>query len=174
MRRPTAVTLLIAGMIGLSACSATGSIATMPPITPTQSPAMSALNQASARWQARNIPNYRLTVVTEWAFSIVIRHTLTIREGTIVERTTSCGSSVSASCGDATAYTIPYLFGKAGTLIAAGSAPITSGTQPAACTPSISYDAEYGFPRYIACDAPGVYDDQYIIRVVEFVPLPAQ
>lgn len=200
MRRIIWIALYIMSLLGLAACGAVqrpvpgvvywGTITPMPtvPIAPTPLDYfakvegetlttvsdMRVIDQASERWQAHEIADYRLTVSEESAFSRITRYTLTIRGGNVAERSLTCSPPPTARCGDLTEYTIPYILLRARGMVSAGAAPKPSGSSRILCKPQIAFDPDYGFPRVIYCDDPDIYDDQFTIRVTEFTPLPPQ
>lgn len=135
---------------------------------------MRVIDQASERWQARNIADYRLTVSEESAFSRITSYTLTIRGGNVTERSLTCSPPSPARCGDLTEYSVTYILLRARSMVSTGAAPKSSGSTRIVCKPQIAFDPDYGFPRIIHCDDPDVYDEQFTIRVTEFTPLPPQ
>ncbi len=139
---------------------------------------MSTLDVAASRWQALGISDYRLTVSEEGAFSLIIRYTITVRAGQIVEQSRSCSPPSSGSCKaqsrDVTNYTIPGLFARIRTLLLRNASSDPRGRQGPSCKPQVAYDPDYSFPRAIYCDDPRWSDDQITLGISEFIPLPPE
>ena len=139
---------------------------------------MSTLDIAADRWQAFGISDYRLTVSEEGAFSLIIRYTITVRAGQIVEQSRSCSPPSSGSCKaqsrDATNYTVPGLFARIRTLLLRNASSDPTGKQGPSCKPQVAYDPVYSFPRAIYCDDPRWSDDQITIGISEFILLPPE
>jgi hypothetical protein len=121
------------------------------------------LREAQRKWQAAGVANYRIVAEYDIPFGIPpsSSYTTTVIADTATTQPNTLCLSTSQNCRTPS-YTVPDLFVAARDTLADPH-----------CLTSIAYDAQFGFPREIACDnPPGQYDYQHYIKVLDFVPLP--
>ncbi len=131
------------------------------------SPLLAQVQIAEAKWQARNIASYRISVLRVENIFHAQTNELTVRNGQVVEQGATCipapfeGTTCTVRPFDASDYTIPGLFATARALA------MGEGGQSV----EITFDENFGFPKAIHSDTPEVRDAAQAWSVVSFEAL---
>ena len=132
-------------------------------IGPTSDPAWSTpknkIERAERKWNSKGISSYRIRVRV-WGFWDQQEYTLIVRDGKVVDSSSSCvpdGSSepCCTACFEPEDFTVPGLFANA---------------RDKASLSKITFDPYYGFPSTISYNNTAIADEEQEWNVLEFVP----
>ncbi len=121
------------------------------------------IGSAEQRWQAQHIASYRIQVQQMSSIWHLQRHTITVRDGVVVDQSATCipapieGRECKVRPFVAEDYTVAGLFETARSIAKSTAGGMT-----------ITFDPTYGFPSTIGSAPPGVIDGDQSWVVLSF------